>query len=108
MQVALNPPSLGIGRLDQAGPRGLQLDQPGAELGLEALVLERKAGRRADRVDELGVVLEHGIVQQHGDRLPVALHERRAAGAAGLGKLDRPAVAVDVALLGREPEGELE
>ena len=79
VEVALDPPPLGVGRLDQPRARRLQLDQPGAQLGLQALVLEREARGRADRPHELGVVLEHGVVQQHGDRLSVARDECRAS-----------------------------
>ena len=62
---------------DQPRPRGLKLDQPGAQLGLESLVLERQPGRRADRLHQLGVVLERGIVDQRRDRLAVALDRGR-------------------------------
>ncbi len=70
--------------------------KPGAQLGLQTLVLQREARGRAHRLHELGVVLEHGIVEQHGDRLAVALDERRAPPAVGLREPDRHAVAIDV------------
>ena len=108
VQIALDSPPLGVGRLDQPRARRLELEQPRPELGLEALVLEREARGRAHGPHELGVVLQHGVVQQHGDRLSVALDERRAAPAVVIRELDRSAVGVDVALLGSEPEGELE
>jgi hypothetical protein len=40
VQVALDPPSFGIGRLGQPGPRCLQLGTLGAQLGGEALVVQ--------------------------------------------------------------------
>ena len=108
VQVALDPAALGVGGVDQPRARRLELDQPGPQLGLQALVLQRQARRGAHRAHELGVVLEHRIVHQRGDRLAVAFDERRAAAAVVLGQPDRGAVAVDVAALGREPEGQLE
>ena len=53
-------------------------------------------------------MLEHGVVQQHRDRLSVTLDERRAAPAVVTRELDHAAAAVDVAPLGSEPVGELE
>ena len=53
-------------------------------------------------------MFEHRVVQQHGDRLSVARDECRAPPAVLVGKLDRLTVAVDVMLLRREPERELQ
>ena len=108
VQVALDPPPLGVGRLDEPRPRRLQLDQARPELGLQALILQRQARGGAHGPHELGVVLQHRIVQQRRDRLSVALDEGRTASAVLVWELDRDAVAVDVTLLGREPERQLE
>ena len=46
---------------------------PGPQLGVQLAVLERHPGRRADRREQLGLVVERRVVQQRGDRLPVPL-----------------------------------
>ena len=47
VQVALEPPALGVAGRDDPLARGLQLGQPRLRLGLQVLVLERDRGRRA-------------------------------------------------------------
>ena len=49
VEVALEPAPLVVAGLDDARARGAQLLEPGAQLGLQPLVLERERGRRADR-----------------------------------------------------------
>ena len=67
VEVALEPPPLGVARLDDARPRRAQLLELRAHLGLQALVLEREPGRGGDLVDELLVVEQAGRVPEHGD-----------------------------------------
>ena len=55
MEVALEPPALGVARFDDAG-REERRSSSWADLGLQTLVLEREPGRRRDFLDELGVV----------------------------------------------------
>ena len=56
VQVALEPAALGVAGLDDPRARALQLVQAGAQLGLQARVLERDRGRGGDRVEQLGLV----------------------------------------------------
>ena len=56
VEVALEPPALGVARLDDAGARSAQMLELRARFGLEALVLDREPGRRGDLLDQLGVV----------------------------------------------------
>ena len=53
VEVALEPPPLGVPRLDDARARGAHLGQLGAQLRLQARVLERQARRRRDRLHQL-------------------------------------------------------
>ena len=48
VQVALEPAALGRAGLDDSRARGAQLLDPGAQLRLQALVLDREAGRGGD------------------------------------------------------------
>ena len=52
VQVALEPPALGVARCDDALPRGPQLAEPLLGLGVELLVLDGDGGRGAHRVDD--------------------------------------------------------
>ena len=84
VEVALEPPALGVARRDDPLARGLQLGEPRRRLGVQARVLERDRRRGGDRLDELGVVVERGVVDERGDLAPVALDGRDGAVAAGL------------------------
>jgi hypothetical protein len=99
VQVALEPPPLGVARLDDAGTRCAQLVEPRAHLSLEALVLESEAGRRRHLVHQLLVVEDARRVAEHRDR-PAVADERRAL-LPGT-ELDGPALRVD------EPPGRAE
>jgi hypothetical protein len=63
VQIALQPEPFGVGCLHQPGPRGLQLQQPRAQLRLQRLVLQRKARGCAHRADQFDDVLQGGVVQ---------------------------------------------
>jgi hypothetical protein len=108
VQVALDPPALGVAELDDAGPGGADLLELGPDLGLEALVLDREAGGGGDRLDQLGLVVEGGVVDQGGDGVAVVAQDRDAAAAARRGQLDRPGRLVHVGLLAGQPVGELD
>ena len=108
VQVALQPAPLAHRHLDEPGPRRLELLDPRAELGLEALVLElqRRRGRR--RAHEARVVAQRGVVDDGADALAVALDlGDRAAGAVG-GELDAMALVGDVVAGRLAPVDELE
>ena len=76
MQVALEPPALGVAGRDDALPRRPQLGSCPQRPGPQVLVLERDSRRGADRLDEIGVVVERGVVYERGDFLPLSLDER--------------------------------
>src|SRR3954452_17011720 len=87
-EVALEPPALAHRDLDEPRARGLQLLDPGAQLGLEALVLELQRGRGGRGAHETRVVAQRGVVEDGADALAVALDlGDRAAGAVD-GQLD--------------------
>ena len=103
VQVALEPPPLRVAGRDDPLARGLQLDQPRLRLGVQVLVLERDRGRRGDRLDELRVVVERGVVDQRRDALAVALDGRDRPVAAGGGQRDCCSGGVGVGLVLRQP-----
>ena len=76
VEVALEPPPLGVAGLDDARARGAHLGELGAQLGLQARVLQREARRGADRLDELGVVEQRRVVDERGEALAVVLEHR--------------------------------
>ena len=77
VQVALEPPALGVAGRDDALARGLQLGEPRlATPRCEVLVLERDRGRGADRLEQLRVVVERRVVDERRDLAPVALDRR--------------------------------
>ena len=91
VEVALDPPALGVAGSDDPGPRrldGIELD---ANLRLEPLVLEGETGRRGDRGHQSWPLAERRIVDERGD-----------GPASPVDTGDRPAV---VSLLGVSPVG---
>jgi hypothetical protein len=91
VEVALDPPALRLRRLDEPRTRGLEIGQPGQQLGPQPLVLERERGGGADRVHQLGVVAQRRVVHERGDRLALALEERRHPGLPRAGQAHRRA-----------------
>ena len=90
VEVALDPPLLGIGRGDDPRPRRPHLGELRAHLGRQTLVLEHEPGRRADGLHERRLVEQCRIVNERGDLLASCGHHRhRAIGASR--QLDRPA-----------------
>ena len=102
VQVALEPPALVVPRAHEPRPRGPQLLDPRAQLGGEALVLERQRRRRPGRADELRLLGELRVVADRGD--PPALQLDLGPGA--VGELDRPAGAVHEPPRLRQPVGD--
>jgi hypothetical protein len=98
MEVALEPPALGVTRFDDAGTRGAEIFELRAHLGLQTLVLEPEARRRYNFVDELRVVEEIRPVEQDGDRPAVAKKGRRSA-SFHAGEVDGASPRVRVAFL---------
>src|SRR4051812_40394494 len=108
VEVALEPPALAHRHLDEPGPRGLQLLDPRAQLGLEPLVLqlERRRGRRG--ADEARVVAQRRVVDDGADALGVALDLRDRAPGAMVGQLDAVALVGDVVAGRLAPVDELQ
>jgi hypothetical protein len=80
VEVALDAPALGQAGLEQPPAGPLELLDAGAQLGLEALVLHRECGGRADRAHQLGLVAQRRVVDDRADPPALALH--RGGGAA--------------------------
>ena len=109
VEVALDSSALPVAGLDDARARGAQLLEPGAELGVEALVLHPQPRRGGDRGDQLLGVVEPPVVDDRADALAVVGHlgcHRRES--PGPGRLDPGAVGVDVAVGLGHPVGELD
>ena len=70
VEVALQPPALLVAGADDPRPRIAQLDELGAELGLQARVLQREPCGRAGRLEQTGLVDEVRVV--YHDREPLA------------------------------------
>ena len=101
VQVALDPAALGVAELHDAGAGGADFLELGADLGLQALVLDRQAGGGRDRLHQLGLVVEGGVVDQGGGGVAVVAQDGDAAVAAGSWQLDRASGRVDEAPAGR-------
>ena len=89
VEVAFETAAFGIARLDDAGTRGTKIRLPGADVGLQTLVVEQQPGRRRDLGDEVGVVEHAAAVNDHRHRLAVT-HERRDGPLAAIGRQRRP------------------
>ena len=95
VQVALDPPPLLVGRLDDPRPRRPDLLELGPQLGGQPLVLEGEPRRRRRALDELRV--DGRVVDQDRDRAVGTLDPGDVAAIVAGGQLDRPARRVDVA-----------
>ena len=94
VQVALQAPALLQADAEHPLARRAQLLDLRAQLGVEALVLERQRGGRADRVDVAPLLVEQdGVVHERGDAAAVALDLGHGAAGAVAGQLDRMASA---------------
>ena len=67
VQVALDPAARVVGGLDDPQPRDPQLLDPRAQLGLQALVVDRERGGGRGRGDELRRGVELGVVDDRRD-----------------------------------------
>ena len=96
VQVALQPLPLPLPGLDHTCARALQLLEMRLLLGLQAPVLQRDAGRRADRSEQLGLVLQRAVVHKRRDVRTVAIDQRRRPPVLRAA-LDRPSVEIGLA-----------
>ena len=83
VQVALQPPPLGVAGGDDPLARGLQLGELHMGLRMQVLVLDRDRRRRAGGLDQLRVLVERRVVDQGCDAAAVALHGGDGAPGAG-------------------------
>src|SRR3954466_15364298 len=95
VQVALEAAALAHRDLDEPGAGGLQLFDPGPQLGLEALVLELEGGRGGRGADEARIVAQGGVVDDGADALAVALDLGDRAARAGHGQVGPAALVRD-------------
>ena len=73
VEVALDAPPLRVGRGRDPGPRLLHRLELRAHLRVEPRVHERDARGGGDRLDELRLLPERRIVDEHGERLALVL-----------------------------------
>ena len=73
VEVALEPPALGVAGRDDALARGLQLVEPGVGLGCSCSFSSAIAAAAETASTSSRVVVERGVVRQRGDGLAVAL-----------------------------------
>ena len=106
VEVALEPPPLRVAGGDDALARGAQLREPVLGLGLQPRVVERDRGRGGDGLDELRIVVERRVVDEHPELAAVALDRRRRTVATRRGQRDRLSAAVDVGALARHAIGQ--
>ncbi len=108
VQVALDPPARVVGGLDDPQPRHPQLLHPRAQLGLQALVVDRQRGGGRGRGDELRRRVELGVVDDRRHPHALVLDRRPRAPRAGVGQLDLAAGVVDEDLALGQPVGDVQ
>ena len=92
-----------IGGIDNPAPRGGELQNPCSHFGLQAGIRDRHPCSRRDGLDQ-SLVFEHRlVVDEDGDRLPIASERGDCPPRPGFRELDRKTCVVDVASLLREP-----
>jgi hypothetical protein len=85
VEIALQPLALLLSRLDHSRARALQLFQMRLLLRLETTVLERHRGGRPYRGEQLGLVIQLGVMQKRRHVRAVAVDQRRRPVASRLG-----------------------
>jgi hypothetical protein len=108
VQVALEPAALRVTGLDDARARFLQLVQAGAQLDIQAHVLECDRRSAGDGLQVLWIIAQRCLVHQRRHRLTVAADQRRSPVCVPIGELDRTAVEIGIGRELRQPEGQLE
>ena len=68
VEVALEPPALGVARLDVRAREARSCSSCARASRLQPLVVEREPGGRADVLEQPGIVEQLGAVDEHGDR----------------------------------------
>ena len=101
VEVALEPPPLGLAGGDDPLPRGVHLVELGADLAGQALVVEREPAAAATARQQLGLLAQRGVVHERAEHDAVALEQGGGEPVAGRGQRDLAAVGVEVALAAR-------
>ena len=73
VQVALEPPALGVAGRDDPRPRGAHLGELGAQLGLQAGVLHGQPCGGPHGLEELAVLVQERIVVERREPLAAVL-----------------------------------
>ena len=108
VQVALDLAAGVVGRLDDPAPRVAQLLEPGPQVGLQALVVDRQRGSRGRGVHELGRGVELGVVHDRRHPRALALDRRPGASRAGARQVHAMPAVVHEHLAVGEPVGDVQ
>ena len=101
VEVALEPPALGVAGRDDTRARGAHLGELRPQLGLQAGVLDREPSGGANRLEQLAILVQERVVLERGEALAAVLEHRDRAARVGLG---RGAVEIDVARVDPEEQ----
>src|SRR5206468_2583114 len=102
------PAALVVAGFDNPNPRRAEILDARAQLGRQALVLERQRRRAADCAHEIAVLTPRLVVHDHREPPALVLDRGRDASRAGLEELEPAPVRVVVALALGQPVSELE
>ena len=108
VQVALDLAAGVVGGLDDPPARVAQLLQPRAQVGLQALVVERQRGGRRGRVHQLRRRVQLGVVHDRRDAVALALDGGPRAARPGAGQRHGMAALVDEDLAVGQPVGDVQ
>ncbi len=95
VQATLQPPTLLIPCRQDPPTRRCKLHDPGPHLGLEPSVGGCEPGGGGDRLQQPPVLQHRRVVDQDGDRLPLALHGGHRPPRTGTGEGEHAALGVD-------------
>src|SRR5829696_8474134 len=106
METELEPAPLLVARLEQPAPRGREVPNLNAHLGLEAGVHSGEPGCRGDTLDESGIVDHSPVVNEDGERTAIPLDRGDGTRRAGFGQLDLLARTVHIRTSFGQPVGD--
>ena len=98
VEIAFEPPTLGLRSRDDLGARVPQFEQAGLALGVQALVLESQARRVNSAGDSFAILGQVGPIDQNRDRGATAANVDRGSGRISrrrlrdAGRIDEPPV----------------
>ena len=106
MQVALQALALPLAGVGHSRARALQVLETSSEGGVQATVLERDASRRGDGGEQLALIVQRGIVEQHGHMRAVAVDQGHRSLGIPFRQLHGPAVEIGEAPVFGQPEAQ--